>query len=53
MKLIDDRTEEQKASHNVLVLAQDTFMSHWDEAKDGLSYAAWACIPEDKPAVLA
>jgi len=39
----DERTEEQKKTHPILVVATDRFMSGWGAAKEGLSYAAWAC----------
>lgn len=42
----DDRTPEQKKTHQMLVVGTDSFMSGWGEAKNGLSYAAWACTPE-------
>ena len=29
MKLIDDRTEEQKKTHTTLITATDKFMSGW------------------------
>ena len=41
----DDRTAEQKKTHNALVVGTDSFMSGWGEASGGLSYAAWACKP--------
>lgn len=43
MILKDDRTEEQKITHRWLVIATDSFMSGWGEARGGRSYAAWAC----------
>jgi hypothetical protein len=43
MKLVDDRTPEQKKTHNYIVLGTDSFMSGWGEAKNGTSYAGWAC----------
>lgn len=47
----DDRTPEQKETHNWLVIGTDSFLSGWGGAKGGLSYAAWACRPEDVDAV--
>ena len=47
MEFVDDRTEEQKKSHTMIVLATDRFMSGWGPAKNGASYAGWACKPED------
>ncbi len=43
----DDRTEEEKKTHNCLVLGTDKFLSGWGQAKGGLSYAAWACEPKN------
>jgi len=43
MILKDDRTEEQKKTHPIIVLGTDSFMSGWGEAKGGPSYAGWAC----------
>lgn len=45
MELVDDRTEEQKRTH-IIVMATDKFMSGWGKAKNGTSYAGWACLPE-------
>ena len=42
----DDRTPEQKQTHSVIVLMTDSFISYWGGAKDGPSYAGWACRPE-------
>lgn len=44
----DRRTEEQKKTHPVLIVARDKFMSGWGLAKGGKSYAAWACRPQDE-----
>ena len=46
MKLQDDRTPEQRLTHNLIVLMTDRFMSGWGEAEGGPSYAGWACRPE-------
>ena len=43
MMIQDDRTPEQKASLNWLVVGTDSFLSGWGQAKGGSSYAAWAC----------
>ena len=43
----DDRTEEQKKTHNVLITATDKFMSGWGHASGGASKVAWACKRED------
>ena len=47
MEFVDDRTEEQKRTHYVLIGGTDSFMSGWGRAKDGASYAFWACTPQD------
>ena len=47
MEFVDDRTDDQKKTHNVIVLATDSFMSGWGKASDGPSYAGWACRNED------
>lgn len=44
----DDRTEEQKKTHPILVVGTDRFMSGWGGAAGGASFAAWACRPEDE-----
>jgi hypothetical protein len=49
----DDRTPEQKQTHRVLVLGTDSFMSGWGQARNGASYAAWACTSADAHKVLA
>ena len=45
MTIVDDRTEEQKATHRLGVVARDKFMSGWGGAKGGASRCAWACGP--------
>ena len=52
MTLEDNRTEEQKKTHTWLVVGTDKFLSGWGGAEGGLSYAAWACKPEDRRSVL-
>lgn len=47
MILVDDRTDDEKRSHTVIVLMTDRFMSGWGGAGNGPSYAGWACLPED------
>lgn len=42
----DDRTDEQRGTHTVLIGGYDSFMSGWGEAKGGNSCACWACRPE-------
>ncbi len=39
----DERTEEQKKTHNWAVVARDKFMSGWGGAADGISRCARAC----------
>ena len=51
MKLVDDRTEEQRKTHVVLWGGTDRFMSGWGEATGGVSYAFWACTPDDDATV--
>lgn len=46
MKLQDDRTEEQKKTHKLAVVAADKFMSGWGGAAGGVSRCAWAIHPE-------
>ncbi len=41
----DDRTEEQKATHTLAVVARDKCMSGWGGAKGGASRVAWAIDP--------
>ena len=47
MILVDDRTEDQKETHTLIVMMTDSFMSGWGEAAGGPSYAGWACKPEN------
>jgi len=47
MKLVDDRTEEQKQTHPIIWMGTDPFMSRWGECNGGPSYAGWACRLED------
>ena len=47
MKRSDDRTEDQRRTHTVLIVGTDSFLSGWGEARNGVSYAAWACQPKD------
>jgi hypothetical protein len=56
--LIDDRTDEQRRTHTVLVLGTDDVMTRWGRecgmvGKTGRSIAAWACRPEHVQAVTA
>lgn len=47
----DDRTPEQRKTHTLIVLGTDSFMSGWGQAKNGASYAGWACTPDTIDAV--
>ncbi len=49
----DDRTPEQRKTHTWLVVGTDSCLSGWGGARGGLSYAAWACKPEDRHECLA
>lgn len=42
-EIIDQRTKEQKITHNVLITATDRFLSGWGR---GVSKCAWACKRE-------
>lgn len=44
---VDDRTADQRETHTMLVVGTDSFLSGWGQARNGYSYAAWACRPED------
>ena len=43
MQIQDDRTEEQKSTHQILIGGTDKFLSGWGKAQGGKSYAFWAC----------
>jgi len=47
MMVVDDRTADEKKTHTLGVVGTDTFMSGWGLANKGLSYAVWACTPDD------
>ena len=49
----DDRTPAQRQTHTWIVVGTDKFLSGWGKAKDGASYAGWACEPKDRHDVLA
>ena len=56
--LIDDRTDEQRRTHTVLVLGTDDVMTRWGRecgmvGRTGRSLAAWACKPEHVQTVTA
>jgi len=38
----DDRTKEQKLTHQWAVIGTDRILSHWGKAFGGMSYAGWA-----------
>jgi len=46
MIIKDERTVEQKQTHNYAVVAKDKFMSGWGEAENGASRCAWAVAPD-------
>lgn len=46
MILQDNRTDEQKRTHTLLIGGTDTFLSGWGKADGGPSFAFWACRPE-------
>lgn len=48
MKVRDDRTEEQKKTHRIIIGMTDSFMSGWGGAEGGVSYAGWACTDGDQ-----
>ena len=50
MEIQDDRTEEQKETHDWLWVGTDTSLSGWGKAKGGESWAAWAHTPHDSAA---
>lgn len=52
MKIVDDRTEVERETHTALIAGTDSFLSGWGEAKDGVSYAVWACEPKHRYTVL-
>lgn len=47
MIIEDERTPEQKKTHRVLIVGTDSFLSGCGKAEGGVSYAVWACKPED------
>jgi hypothetical protein len=54
--VIDDRTQEQRETHRVLICGTDGFMTRWGHrcgmvGKSGRSIAAWACTPGDAATV--
>ena len=46
MKIVDDRTEDQRKTHRFAVMATDKFMSGWGHASGGSSVCGWACAPD-------
>jgi len=51
MQIEDDRTDEQRKTHTILVGGTDRCLSGWGKAEGGKSYAFWACLPEHEKAV--
>ncbi len=47
MVVKDDRTPAERITHRIIILGIDTFMSGWGEARNGSSYAGWACTLSD------
>lgn len=45
MKHTDDRTDEQKKTHTLAVVARDKFLSGWGGAAGGASRCAWSFDP--------
>ena len=43
MVIVDDRTEAQKKTHSLIVVGTDTVLSDWGQARNGASFAGWAC----------
>ena len=43
----DDRTEEERETHDYIVIGYDPGMSGWGGAENRISYAGWACRVED------
>ncbi len=46
MELQDDRNTEQMKTHTIIILMTDRVLSGWGHAKNGVSYAGWACEPK-------
>ncbi len=42
----DDRTPEQRATHRILIVGTDAFLSGWGHGLPAVSVAAWACADE-------
>jgi hypothetical protein len=51
MQYQDDRTEEQRKTHPIIVLGTDRCMSGWGKAEGGPSFAGWACTLDDEAQV--
>ena len=49
----DDRTDDEKQTHHILITALDKVMSWWGGAAGGQSRCAWACTPEQSGRVYA
>lgn len=46
MQFKDDRTDQEKVTHHVLIGGTDRVLSGWGQAEGGQSFAFWACRPE-------
>ena len=50
MIFVDDRTKDPaitRQTHPLIVMMTDKFLSGWGQAKNGTSYAGWACRHDD------
>ena len=52
MILQDDRTPEQRHTHNLIVMMTDRCLSGWGQAQGGPSYAGWAFQDGELAAVM-
>ena len=43
----DERTEAQKTTHRLAIVATDKVLSGWGQARNGKSYAGWAFKDDD------
>jgi hypothetical protein len=50
-QIVDRRTDEERETHPLLVVAHDKFLSGWGLASGGRSLCAWACREDDVDAV--
>ena len=49
--LEDNRTDEQMATHTIVIGGYDSWLSGWGKASGGDSYCGWACRPENADTV--